>query len=572
MADDSQTRTAHSLVEPGQWGSERLRRSRPPVPALTVLYHPQASRVGERCLLSALSSQRSVRLARMEPFFSQPSVQPAGQPSRAPQRPLEDLYISRTPLRLLPQSGGWLRLEKGESRTPLEIDGVPVEHQVELSPAQLESGVILMLARRVVLVLHLYQPEDDPPPRHPALVGESSAMMQVRQDIQRVADLDVPVLVRGETGTGKELVARAIHDASQRRREPYLAVNIGAVPASLAASELFGAVKGAFTGSVKPSAGYFQRAEAGTLFLDEVGETPPEVQVALLRVLETGEIQRVGSAQAQKVNVRLLAATDADLEAAIESGGFKAPLLHRLCGFEIVLPPLRRRRDDFGRLFFHFLRRELREVGEEHRLEAELGGRDPWLPASLVAGLAMQGWPGNVRQLRNVVRQMVIGSRGGDRLMVGPQVERMLRSGNARGFSPPPRTSSEGAGAAGSVGAQDTPRPPSREDLREESREVPREPAAKSHRSPSDVGDEELVAALKAHRWKLKPTARALGLARSSLYMLVDRHPSIRKASELSREEIEACRQECGGDLEAMVDRLEVSAAGLRQRLRELNG
>jgi DNA-binding NtrC family response regulator len=510
--------------------------------------------------LAALSSQRSVRLARMEPLF--------GLPGRAGQRPLEDLYISRTPLRLLPQSGGFLRLERGESRTPLEVDGVPVEHQMELSPEQLEAGVVLMLARRVVLVLHLYQPEDDPPPRHPALVGESVAMMQVRQDIQRVADLDVPVLVRGETGTGKELVARAIHDASQRRREPYLAVNVGAVPASLAASELFGAVKGAFTGSVKPSAGYFQRAEGGTLFLDEVGETPPEVQVALLRVLETGEIQRVGSAQAQKVNVRLLAATDADLEAAIESGGFKAPLLHRLCGFEIVLPPLRRRRDDFGRLFFHFLRRELREVGEEHRLDAELGGRDPWLPASLVAGLAMQAWPGNVRQLRNVVRQMVIGSRGGDRLMVGPQVERMLRSGSGRGLTPLPPTSPQLRAGSGSTDGLDTPQPPPREEPRERARGT----TAKSHRSPSDVGDEELVAALKAHRWKLKPTARALGLARSSLYMLVDRHPDIRKASELSREEIEACRRECGDDLDAMVDRLQVSAAGLRQRLRELNG
>src|SRR5262249_34932398 len=156
-------------------------------------------------------------------------------------------------------------------------------------------------------------------------------------------------------GTGKELVARAIHESGRRRGAVCLSVNMGAIPPSLATSELFGAVRGAYTGAVRDHLGYFQRAHGGTLFLDEIGETPPEVQVMLLRVLEPGEVQRVGSPQTQKVDVRLIAATDADLERALHEGRFRAPLLHRLSGYEIYIPPLRERRDDFGRLLFHFL-------------------------------------------------------------------------------------------------------------------------------------------------------------------------------------------------------------------------
>ena len=201
---------------------------------------------------------------------------------------------------------------------------------------------MLLLAGRIVLVLHPMPPAPAREVEGLGLTGDSAAMAQVRADVRRVADLEVAVLLRGETGTGKELVARAIHRRSPRRSRPYLAVNMGAIPPALAAAELFGAARGAFTGADQRRTGYFSQAHGGTLFLDEIGETPPEVQVLLLRALETGEIQPVGAEAPRRVDVRVLAATDADLEAAIAAGRFRAPLLHRLNGYEIRLPALAR--------------------------------------------------------------------------------------------------------------------------------------------------------------------------------------------------------------------------------------
>jgi len=233
----------------------------------------------------------------------------------------------------------------------------------------------------------------------------------------------------------------------------------------------------------------------------------------------------------------VLAATDADLEARVEAGEFRAPLLHRLCGFEIWLPPLRERREDIGRLLVHFLRQELAATGETQRLGAET-----WVPPHLVTRLARHPWPGNVRQLRNVVRQIVIGSRGLPELQIGAAVERLLQS----------NAGLEDAGSR-QVDLAATPEPPNQD-----------------RRRPSDISQDELTAALRAHRWDLQATAAHLHISRPSLYALIESSPNVRKAGDLSPEEITRCWQECKGDLEAMVDRLEVSRKALARRLREL--
>src|SRR5262245_38438778 len=229
----------------------------PRVPGLTLLAHPDVRRVGERVGLPEISSGRVVELSRLVPLFS-----PAGGDRAA--EPLADPHLSRNPLLLGPGTEPRaVLLRRGSAPTTLEVDGRPVAAEHLCSAAELERGTVLLLAERIVLLLHRMPPA---PPRETercGLIGDGAAMARLRADIRRVADLEVAVLLRGETGTGKELVARAIHRGSPRRSRPYLAVNMGAIPPSLAAAELFGAARGAFTGADQRRAGYFSQAHGG---------------------------------------------------------------------------------------------------------------------------------------------------------------------------------------------------------------------------------------------------------------------------------------------------------------------
>jgi two-component system nitrogen regulation response regulator GlnG len=515
------------------------------VPGLTVLAHADVARVGERVLLVSLPAGREEVLSRREPPFS--------APGSGVLRPLADPFLSRRPLRLTagpePES---IVLDCREAGTSVLADGRPVAGERVFSAAEVERGVVLLLAHRVVLLLSRLDPVGQAGVPPFGLVGESAAILQLRREIQRVAPLDVAVLLRGETGTGKELVAQALHQASPRRSRPFLAANMGAVPATLAAAELFGAARGAYTGAERKREGYFQRADSGTLFLDEVGETPPEVQVLLLRALETQEIQAVGSEEVRQVDVRLIAATDSDLEREVQAGRFRAPLVHRLAGYEIRVPPLRQRRDDFGRLFFHFLREELAGQGEAGRLATPPEGR-PWVPASLVARLAELDWPGNVRQLRNAARQLVIAGLDAGEPGMWLQAERLFQ---------------EAARTPSALDDDLTPLYPLDRIERAEPAAV-RE-ARKSYRRAEDVTDDELIAALRAHRWRIQRAAEKLGISRGSLYDRIEKSSRIRKAVDLSREEIQECSERCGGDLDAMVAVLEVSKRGLQRRMTQL--
>jgi len=440
-------------------------------------------------------------------------------------------------------------LDCRDSPSFVVADGEPVQSERIFAEHEIERGVVLLLADRVALLLHRFRPVfESGLPRY-GLVGESEPLLETRRQIRRVADLDVPVLLRGETGTGKELVALAIHRASARRDRPYLAVNMGAIPSSLAASELFGAAKGAYTGADQKKHGYFSRAAGGTLFLDEIGEIPPEVQPLLLRALENGEIQPVGAEQIQRVDVRTIAATDSDLEAQIASGGFRAPLLHRLSGYEIHIPPLRRRRDDIARLLLHFLGQELGAIGEDHLLEETAGTDRPWIHASVIARLALYDWPGNVRQLRNVARSIAVESRGSAEVRIGAQIEKLLTP-FPDGTRPPMAIP-----AVRVYRASDIAPPPS---------------PAPRRRSPQEISDHELVAALRANRWEPRLTAEQLGISRAALYLLIDACPLTRKAADLASQEIEQALCEAGGSFSQAALRLEVSEEGLKRRMKKL--
>ena len=511
------------------------------VVGLTILAHSDVRRVGERVALLDLASGRKERLSRLEPAFAAP-----GEPLRLP---LADPYLSRRPLWLLPEAAGGIRLACRDSPSFVIADGEPVHGERVFAEHEIERGIVLLLADRVALFLHRFQPISESGLPGYGLVGESQPLLEMRRQIRRVADLDVPVLLRGETGTGKELVALAIHQASARRDRPYLAVNMGAIPSSLAASELFGAAKGAYTGADQKKRGYFSRAAGGTLFLDEIGEIPPEVQPLLLRALENGEIQPVGAEQIQRVDVRTIAATDSDLEAAISSGRFRAPLLHRLSGYEIRIPPLRERRDDIGRLLLHFLRQELETIGEAHLLEKTAATDRPWLHASVIARLALYDWPGNVRQLRNVARSIAIESRGSAEVRIGAQIEKLLTpfSDETRQPSSKPTVQTQRAPEIASPASPATHR-----------------------RSPQEISDDELVAALRANRWEPRTTAEQLGISRAALYLLIDACPLTRKAADLAPPEIEEALRQSGGSLSQAASRLEVSEEGLKRRMKKL--
>jgi DNA-binding NtrC family response regulator len=227
-----------------------------------------------------------------------------------------------------------------------------------------------------------------------SLVGSSAAMEKVFGIVRKVADTEASVLITGESGTGKELVARSIHAGSERRNGPFIAINCAAIPRDLLESELFGHVKGAFTGAVKDKTGRFTLADGGTLFLDEVGELPLELQPKLLRALQERTIEPVGGTKEQKLDVRVVAATNLDIEQAITKGVFREDLYYRLAVIPIHLPPLRQRRDDIPLLLRHFC--------NKHSADKVTFDKQS------LAAITGYGWPGNVRELENLVERLLI--------------------------------------------------------------------------------------------------------------------------------------------------------------------
>ncbi len=239
-------------------------------------------------------------------------------------------------------------------------------------------------------------------PSNDLLVGRCAAMQQVYKAIGRVAATDETVLILGESGTGKELVARAIYQHSLRANQPFIAINCGAIPETLIESELFGHEKGAFTGAERKRIGKLEQASGGTIFLDEIGEMPPLAQVRLLRVLQEQQFERVGGNETVTTNLRVLAATNVELESAVTTGRFRKDLYFRLNVFTITLPPLRERDDDLQLLIEHYLR----------RFTTELGRTIEHIDPLALAALRAYPWPGNVRELQSILKQAVLHARG----------------------------------------------------------------------------------------------------------------------------------------------------------------
>ncbi|MCA8969968.1 MAG: sigma-54-dependent Fis family transcriptional regulator [Planctomycetes bacterium] len=286
--------------------------------------------------------------------------------------------------------------EGGDARSQLDAEFVDwCERAKGLDPEQRVDLVAEIRSRLIDLERTAYVEGDEPPlPQRFGIIGDSDVMHRVFERLEKMAASDYAVLVTGESGTGKELVARALHMHGPRKHKPFLSENCAAIPETLLESILFGHAKGAFTGAHKDNAGHFVRAHEGTLFLDELGDMPLSMQSKLLRVLQDGEVRPVGSEKTRHVDVRLVAATNKDLQLEVREKRFREDLLFRLNVLEITLPPLRERGRDILHIAEFFLRRARKELGRELRLGKSA---EEWL--------MVQNWPGNVRQLENEIRR-----------------------------------------------------------------------------------------------------------------------------------------------------------------------
>jgi two-component system nitrogen regulation response regulator GlnG len=339
--------------------------------------------------------------------------------------------------------------------------------------------------------------DDDPGDDGDVLVGASPAMQDVYKAVGRVAPTDTAVLVTGETGTGKELVARAIYHHGRRADKPFLAINCAAIPEPLLESELFGHEKGAFTGADRRRAGKFEQADGGTVFLDEVGEMTALTQAKLLRVLQEKTFERVGGDATLRADVRVIAATNRDLEALVERGAFRRDLYYRLNVYAVRLPPLRDRGDDVALLARHFVRRFCRELGRE----------PAGVPDETVAALQAYPWPGNVRELQSVLKRALLGAPGP---VLGPDA----LPPEVRGATP---AAEPGGGLADFIRAR----------LAAGTTDLHAEVLARTER--------ELFAAVLAHTgYNLTQAARALGISRTTLRarlaalgIAIDRSPTL---------------------------------------------
>jgi len=506
------------------------------IPTATIIYHADISRIGEVCQLLELKQDLLQSFSRLSPEFSHLNSNRS--------QSISDPYISRKPIQLSLVNGGLNIKKPAELTGNVTVNGRLLVDELFIVGNEWREGVLLSMSNRVVLFLHQSPRSKKVSSNDHGLLGESDVIAKLRVVIDRVADLKVPVLIRGETGTGKELIAQAIHNSSRRQQQKFVSVNVAAIPESLAISELFGSKKGAFTGATKDRAGYFQQADQGTLFLDEIGDAQEQVQVALLRTLETGEVTPVGGSNAIHVDVRLVAATDADLEQSIEDNRFRSPLLQRLAGFEIRLQPLRKRREDIGRLLIHFLKTELEAVNESHHLENTTSNVSFW--ASIFYKASLFDWPGNIRQLKNIAQQLAIYNREVEFLTLPDHIAELF-----------------------------TPRsvPVSNVDTAQqviEEAPVPIE-ESKPRRKPSTVTEEELLEALKSKRWDLKASSEYLNISRAALYKIIDQTDSVCTASDYDVDTLRLSYTQNNGDLEKMVDALKISKAALKRRLKDLS-
>ena len=487
---------------------------------LTIIFHPDTTRIGETSLVCEPLGGKSSVIGRYSPNFTR---------DVGFETPLDDRYISRVALELHHKQGAVL-LKRGSSSSRARVGRSEMISELRLSDESLAAGVPIVLGGRVVLLLRRaehFTPSLEVGRVGEVLCGSSAYMKKLRQQIFRLASTDLDLLVRGETGTGKELVAQAVHGACSQASGNMVSVNMAAIPVSLAPSILFGSAKGSFSGANKSSAGYFEQAEKGTLFLDEIGDTPLEIQAQLLRALQQREVQCVGGAL-RKVSLRVISATDAPLEE--ESCNFKAALRHRLGESEILLLPLRHHPEDIGELAMTFLSNSFQQQYRADLIpnrESEATELARW--AELFYQFVCYSWPGNIRELGNFSQQVAVASDS--RVTIPDLLLRRLSTASP---------------------------------VTEMARVMPVAPPTGSSKY---LCDQEFVAMFEKAEFEVARAARQMGVSRQAVYRRISSIPNLCLASELAREQIEEALQRCKGNIALAAVQLRVSKSALRVRI-----
>jgi len=486
-----------------------------PLLGLTILWHPNQQRIGQQFM--GPGAEGVIELQRFLPLFRHP-----GEDGMA----LGHRCIARHPLAIRRAADDWVTVIPPDSRMTVEVNGSLITSPACLPPEAVGAGIVLGLGGLVLICVHWISclPK---PNKLPGLQGVSSAIVTVREQIGQVARTSLPVLLLGETGSGKDVAALEIHRASERHQRPFIAVNMAALNESLAAADLFGALKGAYTGAEATRTGFFAEADDGTLFLDEIGDTPGPVQAMLLRVLESGEFRPLGAQRTQRSRARLIAATDRDLA----ERGFSQALLRRIEAFVIRMPALRERREDIGLLLRHLL--------QEWSAQS---GRTVELPVCFVSEMCNDNWPGNIRQLVHVLRRAVIEVSAG----VTPVLAAFAR------VEPNRHHEAHDSAAASSVTA-----PPPQAERRRRS-------------VLADLSHEDVLDAMGNNEWQIKGAAQQLGISRPSLYKLLNAHPTIRSPELIPSPEIQRALERHRGDLKRCAASLNTPYEQLRRQVRAL--
>lgn len=499
-----------------------------PLLAITIAWHPDANRIGEQFIGS--TEEGVIELSRFIPMFRK---------SQGDNLPIGHGGVSREPIRIVRDTSDGVTICPPKSRMVVELNGQMIIDPVCLSAEQIEAGAILSLGRAVYLCIHWMRclPKDNPVD---GFIGVGSAAIAARDLIRLAASSDATVLLLGETGTGKEVAARGIHQLSKRSAHRMVSVNMAALNESLAAADLFGASKGAYTGAQAARNGFFTEAEGSTLFLDEIGNTPNSVQPMLLRVLETGEYRPLGATRDNKSSARLITATDQDLY----HSSFNHALVRRLESFIIRIPPLRARREDIGLLMLHLFRNlDVASI--------DLGQ----IPASFIDDALNYDWPGNIRQLGNVFKRAVLSIQMGETPVLSNMIEtpKLQSVENAMQLR---RIQSHDAHSSFGNTLTKIPGEPE---------EVPVE-----RKKLRDLSETDVINAMEKHAWTIQYAAEDLGISRPSMYKLIEANSQIRRVEQIPADELRSQFDSASGDVEKCASLLKTPSEALRRHLKGL--